>query len=148
MAKKILFLLLFLIFSQPTQAEEHEWLAGDFVYVNSMCEDVQVLTRTGSLYQIATDEAVAQADKIWLDAINRGICIQMTKPFLAKLVEKVNTFKNLYGVKDYTGELWSAETQTPGGESINVYVGMMGKNFAVPKTGFLGEQEPIPMPKQ
>jgi hypothetical protein len=125
-----------------------EWLEGDFVYINSMCEDAQVLTRTGSLYQIATEEAVAQADKIWLDAINRGICIQSTKPFLAKLLKKINTFEDVYGIKDYTGELWSAETQTPAGESMNVYIGIMKKNFAVPKTGFLGEPEAIPMPKQ
>ncbi len=148
MAKKILFFLLFLIFSLPIQATDHEWLKDDFVYINSMCDDVQVLTRTGSLYQIATDEAVAQADKIWMDAINRGICIQSTKPFLAKLLEKVNTFENLYGVKDYNGELWFAETQTPEGNSMNVYVGIMGKSRAIPKTGFLGEPELIPMPKQ
>ena len=147
MAKKVLFLLLFLIFSLPTQAGEHEWLVDDFVYVNVMCDEAQILNRTGSLYEIASEETTAQADKIWLDALNRAICIYSDRPFLAKLLEKINTFQNLYGVKNYTGELWHAETQTPEGSSIKIYIGIMSKQYApTPKTGFLGEPAPIPVP--
>ena len=149
--KKIILSIICLTFVTlfPLSAQQHggEWNQDDYINVVTICQNMQPLVRTATLYQIATEQSVEQADRIWIDAIKRGICISTPNRFLVKLLVRQKVYKELFKVEGYHGELWSAETVLPNGDMIEVYVGIMSKDHSSSKgAGFMPDADPIPSP--
>lgn len=111
------------------QSTEHQWQPDDFVTVDTMCQDIQPLIVTAALYQLGTETSVQEADIIWLDALKRGICISNANGFLVKLVVKQKVFPRFLNIPGLDGELWSASTVSPNGDMIEIFVGIMTKEY-------------------
>jgi len=116
------------------QSSDHAWKVGDFVYVNHMCSNAEVLIMTANLYQQGTEESVKQAEEVWKFAVINGICVTSPENFLIKLVTMRQHFPDLFGADGYHGELWSANTVLPDGTPVLIYAGVIAKEFAAQNT--------------
>ena len=115
------------------QSTEHRWQPDDFVTVDAMCQDMRPLIATAALYQLGTERSVQEADMIWLDALKRGICISSANGFYVKLLVKQKVFARFLNIPGLDGELWSATTPSPNGDIIEIFVGIMTKEYLTSK---------------
>ena len=112
------------------QSTEHDWVPNDLVWVNHICTNVDVLKLTASEYQKGTEQGAKNADELWKFAVMQGLCVTSPENFLIRLIELIEHYPNLFGAEGYHGELWSAYTMDPAGNTIIIYAGVIAKEFA------------------
>jgi hypothetical protein len=120
------------------QSDDHEWKAGDMVWVDHLCANAEILKMSADLMQQATDESVKQAEDLWKLAVTSGVCVSSPENFLIRLETMIEHFPDLFGAEGYHGELWFATTILPDGTPLQVYAGVIAKPFASKRKTSLG----------
>ena len=129
----ILIIVVVAFFAQPSKSTEHEWMINDLAYVTHVCSTPDMLINSAMLYSDPTPENIEQADAMFLQAMKNKNCVYNQNNFIVRLVDKIYTVSNLYGIEGYDGQVWSGNTVGPNGMTYRVYVGMLNKEFAAKK---------------
>ena len=129
----ILIIVAVAFFARPTKSEEHIWKINDLAYVTHVCSSPEMLINSAILYSDPTPENLEEADAMFLQAMKTKNCVYNQQDFIVRLVEKIYTIKDLYGIDGYDGQVWSGNTIGPNGMTYRVYVGMLNKEFAAKK---------------
>ena len=136
---KLLWTILFLLIisGTTTKAENHLWMPGDQARVTAICKDEIPLTKTAKAFQQNTEDAVKLADEIWFKAVADGECFVAPSPrdkWNITLLEKIATFKNMFGQEGITGELWRVVMITKTGEEFYGVSGVFAKDYRPAKS--------------
>ena len=126
----ILIIVVVAFFAQPSKSDEHEWMINDLAYVTHVCSTPDMLINSAMLYSDPTPENIEEADAMFLQAMKAKNCVYNQNNFIVRLVEKIYTISNLYGVEGYDGQVWSGNTVGENGMVYRVYIGMLKKEFA------------------
>ena len=126
----ILIIVAVAFFARPTKSEEHIWKINDLAYVTHVCSSPEMLIKSAILYSDPTPENIEQADAMFLQAMKSKNCVYNQQDFIVRLVEKIYTIPNLYGIEGYDGQVWSGNTVGENGMVYRVYIGMLNKEFA------------------
>ena len=129
----ILIIVVVAFFAQPSKSEEHVWKTNDLAYVTHVCSTPDMLINSAILYSDPTPENLEEADAMFLQAMKTKNCVYNQQDFIVRLVEKIYTIKDLYGVDGYDGQVWSGNTVGQNGMVYRVYIGMLNKEFAAKK---------------
>ena len=121
----VLILSIYLSTAQTLIANNHKWYAGDIARVVSMCNSDNVLRLMADLMLLNTKQDDILADELWLEALRSGECVYDGRyVYQVMLTEKLEVFKNLYGIGEH-GELWQATVMLPSGRFVIVYIGLL-----------------------
>ena len=126
----ILIIVAVAFFVKPVDATDHEWYPNDLAYVTHVCSTPDILINSAMLYSDPTPENIEEADAMFLQAMKAKNCVYNQNNFIVRLVEKIYTISNLYGVEGYDGQVWSGNTVGENGMVYRVYIGMLKKEFA------------------
>ena len=129
----ILIIVVVAFFAQPSKSEEHVWKTNDLAYVTHVCSTPDMLINSAILYSDPTPENLEEADAMFLQAMKTKNCVYNQRDFIVRLVEKIYTIPNLYGIDGYDGQVWSGNTIGTNGMTYRVYIGMLNKEFAAKK---------------
>ena len=129
----ILIIVAVAFFARPSKSDEHIWKINDLAYVTHVCSSPEMLINSAILYSDPTPENLEEADAMFLQAMKSKNCVYNQQDFIVRLVEKIYTIQNLYGIDGYDGQVWSGNTIGPNGMTYRVYVGMLNKEFAAKK---------------
>ena len=126
----ILIIVVVAFFAQPSKSTEHEWMINDLAYVTHVCSTPDILINSAMLYSDPTPENIEEADAMFLQAMKNKNCVYNQNNFIVRLVDKIYTVSNLYGIEGYDGQVWSGNTVGENGMVYRVYIGMLNKEFA------------------
>ena len=126
----ILIIVAVAFFVKPVDATDHEWYPNDLAYVTHVCSTPDILINSAMLYSDPTPENIEEADAMFLQAIKNKNCVYNQNNFIVRLVDKIYTVSNLYGIEGYDGQVWSGNTVGENGMVYRVYIGMLNKEFA------------------
>ena len=130
----ILIIVAVAFFARPSKSEEHIWKMNDLAYVTHVCSSPEMLIASAILYSDPTPENLEEADAMFLQAMKLKTCVYNQQDFIVRLVDKIYTIQNLYGIDGYDGQVWSGNTVGPNGMTYRVYIGMLKKEFATKKS--------------
>ena len=126
----ILIIVAVAFFVKPVDATDHEWYPNDLAYVTHVCSTPDILINSAMLYSDPTPENLEEADAMFLQAMKAKNCVYNQNNFIVRLVDKIYTISNLYGIEGYDGQVWSGNTVGENGMVYRVYIGMLNKEFA------------------
>ena len=126
----ILIIVVVAFFAQPSKSDEHQWMINDLAYVTHVCSTPDMLINSAMLYSDPTPENIEEADAMFLQAMKTKNCVYNQNNFIVRLVDKIYTVSNLYGIEGYDGQVWSGNTVGENGMVYRVYIGMLNKEFA------------------
>ena len=126
----ILIIVVVAFFAQPSKSDEHEWMINDLAYVTHVCSTPDMLINSAMLYSDPTPVNIEVADAMFLQAMKAKYCVYYQNNFIVRLVDKIYTVSNLYGIEGYDGQIWSGNTVGENGMVYRVYIGMLNKEFA------------------
>ena len=126
----ILIIVAVAFFVKPVDATDHEWYPNDLAYVTHVCSTPDILINSAMLYSDPTPENIEEADAMFLQAMKNKNCVYNQNNFIVRLVDKIYTISNLYGIEGYDGQVWSGNTVGENGMVYRVYIGMLNKEFA------------------
>ena len=129
----ILIIVAVAFFARPSKSDEHIWKMHDLAYVTHVCSSPEMLIASAMLYSDPTPENLEEADALFLQAMKSKNCVYNQQDFVVRLVDKIYTIPNLYGIDGYDGQVWSGNTIGPNGMTYRVYIGMLKKEFAAQK---------------